>query len=161
MSDEPIPGGLNEDELAALSTPTADSPMTDHAEQHSALTDLMKEANDEFVYQDIELTQLDAEVEDISDFLGGIDFTVNYGTASWTYDSRDDAPNQGHFWSDKTGFAVRENEYIFNQEDNGMAGVEWDKAIVGDTLTVTEMSNAEDFGVYLINEIIPSENYFH
>ncbi len=112
MSDEAIPGGLNEEDLATLSTPTGDTPMTDHAEQHSALTDLMKEASDEFVYQDMELTQLDAEVESIADFLGGIDFTVNYGTATYTYDSREDEPSQGHFWSDKTGFAVRENGNI-------------------------------------------------
>ena len=150
MSDEAIPGGLNEDNLAALTTPTADTPMTDHAEQHSALTDLVKEASDEFVFQDMELTQLDAEVEDISDFLGGVDFTVNYGTASWTYDSRSNPPNQGHFWSDSTGLSVRENEYIFSKESSGMVEVDWDKAIVGDTLTVTEVGNAEDFGVYLI-----------
>jgi hypothetical protein len=135
--------------------------MTDHAEQHSALTDLVKEASDEFVFQDMELTQLDAEVEDISDFLGGVDFTVNYGTGSWTYDSRSNPPNQGHFWSEKTGLSVRENEYIFSKESSGMVEVDWDKAIVGDTLTVTEIGNAEDFGIYLITEIVPDDSYYH
>ena len=159
MSDEAIPGGLNEDDLATLSTPTGDTPMTDHAEQHSALTDLMKEASDEFVYQDMELTQLDAEVEDIADFLGGIDFTVNYGNATYTYDSRNEDPESGHFWSDKTGFAVRENHYKFNKVDSGMNDLEWDKAIVGDTLNIVEKGNAEDFGTYLITEIIDDGYY--
>ena len=160
MSDEAIPGGLNEDELATLSTPTGDTPMTDHAEQHSALTNLMKEASDEFVYQDMELTQLDAEVEGIADFLGGVDFTVNYGTGVYTYDTRDEEPQNGHFWSERTGFSIRENEYVFNKEDSQSNDLQWSKAIVGDTLNIVEKGNPEDFGTYLITEIIDDE-YYH
>ena len=193
-------GDSDVDPIELLRKPTGTSPMTDHAEQHSALTQIQRDnvpkfnANTEAiaenakaiasnanqitgVYRNLEsfaaainenkseiaadelditsntlaIAQLDNRVDDIEDFLGAVEFEIDLGGGSWTFDNQI-PPSSAHFAASGYYFVSGFYEFWISQTDGQASNMpKWSTAKAGDEISIA--GSGDNFGNYILESI--------
>ena len=228
-------GDSDIDPIDILTEPTGTSPMTDHAEQHSALTQIQRENVLKFeaveqvtgtnayeieqnadtirlntndlaknmgdiadnteaiaenataiasnanqisgVYRNLEsfaaainenkaeiaadelditsntlaIAQLDNRVDDIEDFLGAVEFEIDLGGGSWTFDSQL-PPSAAHFAASGYYFASGFYDFWISETDGQASNMpKWATAKAGDEISIA--GSGDNFGNYILESI--------
>ena len=146
------------EDIEVLIEPVGTEKMTGHAEQHSALTRIERDNVVKFAATGEDITELENEVnrntgdiDDISEYLGGIYFEVSLGKDKYVFDTQQ-TPNNGNFTAFSYGFEKDNDKFWINAFlGDGTASVVLEKARPGDKLNIVYPSSpASNFGQYFI-----------
>jgi len=146
------------EDIEVLIEPDGNQKMTGHAEQHSALTRIQKDNVVKFAETEKDITELGTEVDrntgdidDISEYLGGIYFEISLGVDKYVFDTKA-TPNAGNFTAFSYNFDLYNTEFWINAYlGDGTPSTLFEKARPGDKLSVSYPSGTRDNGQYFIN----------
>lgn len=146
------------EDIEVLIEPDGNQKMTGHAEQHSALTRIQKDnvvkfaaTKDDIIELGTEVDRNTGDIDDISEYLGGIYFEISLGKDKYVFDTPA-VPQSGNFTAfsyvfdeDNTKFSI--NAYL----KDGNPSTLFEKARPGDKLNIVyPNSPASNFGQYFI-----------
>ncbi len=146
------------EDIEILIEPDGNQKMTTHAEQHSALTRIQKDNVVKFAATKNDITELDndvnrntGDIDDISEYLGGIYFEVSLGKDKYVFDTKA-TPNSGNFTAFSYVFDEYNTEFWINAYlGDGTPSTLFEKARPGDKLNIVYPSSpASNFGQYFI-----------
>ena len=146
------------EDIEILIEPDGTEKMTGHAEQHSALTRIQRDNVVKFAATKDDITELGTEVDrntgdidDISEYLGGIYFEVSLGVDKYVFDTKA-TPNSGNFTAFSYNFDLYNTEFWINAYlGDGTPSTLFEKARPGDKLNIVyPNSPASNFGQYFI-----------
>ena len=104
-----------------------------------------------------QIALVDARVEDIEEFLGGVYFEVSLGIDRWTFDTGS-VPGEGNFTASSYNFSATNTEYRVNEFAAGQSILDWEDARPGDKFNVTAQNNGNtNYGKYVISTIEMSD----
>ena len=104
-----------------------------------------------------QIALVDARVEDIEEFLGGVYFEVSLGIDRWTFDTGS-VPGEGNFTASSYNFSATNTEYRVNEFAAGQEILDWVDARPGDKFNVTAQNNGNtNYGKYVISTIENSD----
>ena len=153
------------EDIEVLIEPDGNQKMTGHAEQHSALTRIQRDNVVKFAETENDITELGTEVDrntgdidDISEYLGGIYFEVSLGRERWVFDTQA-VPQEGNFTAFSYNFDIYNTEFWINEIPSGFEPTGFDKARPGDKMNIHSFSNpTTSYGDYVITSIRLDKN---
>ena len=146
------------EDIEVLIEPVGTEKMTGHAEQHSALTRIQRDNVVKFAATEENITELEKEVnrntgdiDDISEYLGGIYFEISLGVDKYVFDTQQ-TPTDGNFTAFSYNFDPDNTVFWINAYlGDGTPSTLFEKARPGDKLSISYPSGTYDNGQYFIN----------